>query len=152
MKTDTEILGILDLAFADIQKPDHFTNYQHCEECLEHDDTLRSHDRDTLRLDHVSNAGWDPLCFCSAEGKAYFMPTLIRFALERANHPDWYAHQLLFHLAGDGTDNALYQYCNKTQKDAISEFLSHFIETRANEIEERMCADEFLLIHQRWSA
>lgn len=105
---DADVLAAIDAAFETAIKPEHFADYRHCEECAEHDETLRSHDRDTLRVEHVNNPGWDPLCFCSEEGKAYYMPTLARFALAPLeNEHDWYGCQLLFHLAGDGAKQCL---------------------------------------------
>ena len=47
--------------------PDHFTDYTHCCECAEHDELLRARDRETLALEDVGNAGWDPICFVTAE-------------------------------------------------------------------------------------
>jgi hypothetical protein len=82
MPSDREVLAAINAAFGDVPKPDHFTNYTHCEECAEHDETLRTHDRDTPLVSHVDNPGWDPLCFTSPHGKAYYMPALAKFALD----------------------------------------------------------------------
>lgn len=48
MTSDADLLARIDAAFADVGKPGHFTDYRHCCECAEHDETLRSHDRDSL--------------------------------------------------------------------------------------------------------
>jgi hypothetical protein len=153
MSTDAEVIAAIDASFGAVGKPDHFTNYQHCEECAEHDETLRSHDRDTLRLEHVNNPGWDPLCFCSVEGKAYYMPTLVRFALAPPTEGyHWYGDQLLFHLAGSDEDNAFYEYCNAAQRQAVCQLLAHFVEARSIQVERSLSADELLRTHERWSA
>lgn len=152
MKTDDEIIAIIDAAFGTIAKPEHFTQYQHCEECAEHNTLLRAQDRQSLRIEHVNNPGWDPLCFCSAEGKAYFMPALARFALMPSPHDsDWYGIQLIFHLLGDGPKNALYTYCNATQRQAVAILLAHFIETRPHEIEQCLFSDDVLRAYEYWS-
>jgi hypothetical protein len=61
--TDAEVLSALGVAFAGCERPEHFTDFQHCCECAEHDELLRSRDLDTLRVEDVGNPGWDPLCF-----------------------------------------------------------------------------------------
>ncbi len=98
---DQDILDRIDQAFAGVRKPDHFTDYDHCDECREHDDTLRNRTRETLRRQDLGNAGWDPITFSCAEGIGYFFPALARFALLpdvwRAH--SWYGEQLLSHLS-----------------------------------------------------
>src|SRR5262245_43226978 len=99
MPTDAQILTAIDAAFGAWPRPQHFTDYRHCCECAEHDELLRSRDRSTLLQADVGNAGWDPICFCSAEGIAYYFPALARFALaEPVPELDWYGWQLIFHL------------------------------------------------------
>ena len=60
------------------RKPVHFTHYEHCDECLEHDQTLLNCDVDSIGLEALGNPGWDPLCFCTEEGFRYYMPALVR--------------------------------------------------------------------------
>jgi hypothetical protein len=96
---DDEIFQAIRAAFADCRRPEHFTNYTHCEECHEHDEVLCAHDVDTLALDDVGNPGWDPICFISPQGFAYYFPALARLALAPADDQnDQYLPQLLFHL------------------------------------------------------
>lgn len=59
-------------AFAHEPRPEHFTNYTHCEECAEHDETLRAHHPDTIAEEHVGHAGWDPICFITEAGFRYY--------------------------------------------------------------------------------
>lgn len=73
MNTDAEVIEAVEVAFSDLKRPEHFTNHLHCEECAEHDQTLLQSDRDSFRLDAVTNPGWDPISFCSSLGKAYFL-------------------------------------------------------------------------------
>ncbi len=35
------------------ERPDHFTDYGHCEECAEHDTTLRLRNNDTISFNEV---------------------------------------------------------------------------------------------------
>jgi hypothetical protein len=47
---DERILQIVRDAFASVPRPEHFTNYRHCDECYEHDELLRQRDRDSLTI------------------------------------------------------------------------------------------------------
>lgn len=151
MKNDAAILAVIDAEFGAVPRPEHFTDFAHCCECAEHDETLRSRDRASLRIEDVGNPGWDPLCFCSAEGIAYFFPALARLALAGpAGESGWYGEQLLFHLYYDYRDNRFYQYCLPSQRTAVAGFLAHLIDTRATLIDDHAGADEFLRCHELW--
>ena len=153
MSTDAAILAEIDTAFGAVERPEHFTNFAHCEECAEHDDLLRARDRYTLRIEDVGNPGWDPICFCSPNGIAYYFPTLARLALaeQGSNKYDWYANQLLFHLYSGFTDNAFFQHCNIAQRRVVARFLAHIIETRTSLIAVYGSADDFLRCHELWN-
>jgi len=131
-------------------KPEHFTNYAHCEECAEHDQTLKEADIDHIGLDELGNPGWDPLCFCSAEGKKYYMPALIRLSIETIND-QFYFGELLFHLEGDGENNKLFLSCTKEQRLMIASFIDHMIAQYPDEIDAYGYTDEALKVHQIWS-
>lgn len=130
--SDEALLRDVAKAFSGIEKPEHFTNFTHCVECREHDDTLRARTIATLQRKDLGSAGWDPICFCSAEGIAYFFPALVRFALLpsiwRDNH--WYGDQLLWHLSYAGPANEFLLWCSPTQRNAVYAFLQHMANTR----------------------
>lgn len=152
MSTDRAILAEIDAAFGQAPRPEHFTNYTHCCECAEHDELLRSRNRETLRIKDVGNPGWDPLCFCSAEGMAYYFPALARLALAEPQYGfGWYGEQLLFHLYSGFAENSFFRYCNPAQRSAVARFLAHIIETRTQLIDEGACTDDFLRCHELWS-
>ena len=153
MTTDVDILALVDAAFGEGLKPEHFTNFEHCEECAEHDQTLREHDRVTIGLEQLGNAGWDPLCFCSSEGMAYYFPALARLSLAKTTDPwDWYGEQLLFHLISSSNRNNLCNFCSPTQRSAIATLISHWIETRPSEYLLESTVDELLQAHSFWSS
>jgi hypothetical protein len=152
MKSDAEIIDAVNTAFLGITRPEHFTNYMHCSECLERDQTLLQHDCVTLRVEHVNNPAWDPITFCSEHGKAYFMPALVRFALLDADGIGLsYWQQLLSHLEGSGPNHALITYCTKPQQQAIAMFLEHLIDTRTEAIEKFDSSHEILRTHEYWA-
>lgn len=132
------------------KRPSHFTNYNHCCECAEHDETLKAADIDTIGLKELGNPGWDPVCFCSDEGKKYFMPAFVRLALETVKN-EFYLEQFLFHLEGDGEENSLYKSCSNPQRQLIASFIEFMINTYTNEIEANLCSDEVLRAYQIWS-
>lgn len=151
MRTDTGILNEIVAAFGKVERPEHFTNYKHCEECAEHDELLRNRDCQTLNVSDVGNPGWDPICFCSAEGIAYFMPALARIALEQPiNEYGWYGSQLIFHLWSGGEYNAFFNYCNAQQRKAIVSLVEYFVESRTTLAE--FDADEIFQVIELWGA
>lgn len=153
MHSDATLIATVEEAYADVPRPEHFTNHQHCEECAEHDQTLLSCDRGTLSLEHVGNPGWDPLCFCTPQGKAYYMPSLVKLALaKKADSCAPYWQQLLFHLEGDGSGNSLISYCSLPQRQAVAAFLRHLVDTRAAEVELHNSTDELLRVYEYWAS
>ena len=134
-------------------KPEHFTNYQHCCECAEHDLTLLSFDIDSIGLEQLGYPGWDPICFCSPEGLIYYMPALVRLTVDTIDSPrESYLDQMLFHLIRDGPGNSLVVACNDEQRKFIAEFLDYLITEYAEQIEaEWLATDDILRAHEIWS-
>ena len=99
--TDNEIYLMIKKIFANAQRPEHFTNRYHCEECQEHDELLRSRDVDTLSFADIGNPGWSPVPFMTAEAIRYYFPALVRVALDPnlKGSPDNYVSLLLSNLS-----------------------------------------------------
>lgn len=136
-----------------VPKPLHFTNYQHCCECAEHDETLLAHDRDSIGLEQLRSPGWDPLCASSAEGLIYYMPALVRLTLDTIENPqESYLDQMLFHLIQDGKDNRLVCACSVEQKEFIARFLEYLIDSYSAQISAGVFrSDDILRAHEIWS-
>ena len=130
-------------------KPEHFTNYTHCEECLEHDETLLSSTIDSIGLDELGNPGWDPICFSTVEGIMYYMPAFIRLSLSTMND-EFYLEQFLFHLESNGKDNNLVQACNTEQREFIKKFIEYVILNYTAELETNLCENEALRVYEIW--
>ena len=75
------VLEGIEAAFMSVSRPAHFTDYRHCDECCEHDETMRSRDLRTLQLDDVGQLGWSPICFLTPEGFRYYLPAFVRLGL-----------------------------------------------------------------------
>ena len=137
-----------------VPKPIHFGKYQHCCECAEHDQTLSASDVDSIGLEQLGNAGWDPLCFSSAEGLLYYMPAMIRLTLDTMDDPrEVYLDQLLFHLIRDGMGNMVVTACSKEQREFVADFLEYLVENYAPQIEAGVfSSDDILRAHEIWSA
>jgi hypothetical protein len=152
MTDDEPILGQVRAAFSRCGRPEHFTNYTHCEECAEHVELLRSRDNDTLGFVDVSNPGWDPLCYVKPAGLGYFFPGLARLSLAE---PDpvygWYPQQLLFHLTYEGPDNRHLRGFAPDQRRAVAALLRHIAETRPQLADEWLCSDDLLNAINLWS-
>jgi hypothetical protein len=151
MDTDQEIIDIVMKAFALEPRPQHFTNYLHCCECAEHNDLLASRDLESLRLEDINNAGWDPICFITEEGFRYYLPSLARLALTSSTSTDWYLPQLLFHLIGDGPQNRRVRCCSMPQKRAITALLWQVVETRSELIADYQIEEELQRAIEIWS-
>ena len=150
--TDQEVLNAIDQEFGPCPRPEHFTDYTHCCECSEHDALLRSRDRESLDLAGVGNQGWDPICFITPEGFAYYLPALARFALSDTDATwGWYGSQLAFHLCYTGAANVRWQYCSESQRSAIAMLLEHLIETRAQVADDEYSADVLLQAWEIWA-
>lgn len=150
MKSDEDVISLINQAFASCVRPEHFTNYKHCEECAEHDELLRNRTLANISIEDVGNPGWDPICFCTPEAKAYLMPALARLSLDPPTYSyGWYGEQLMFHLWSGGESNAFFLSCNKIQRQAISELMKHYIETKPDS--SNTCTDEIFLSLEFWS-
>jgi hypothetical protein len=152
MATDSEIIEAVRHAFAAEPRPEHFTDYTHCCECAEHDALLASRDLDRLRLEDVNNAGWDPICFATAEGFRYYLPALVQLALTSATSGDWYLPQFLLHLIGDGPQNRRVMCCTAAQQRAIAAVLWHVVETQPALVVRHGIEDDLQRALEIWSA
>jgi hypothetical protein len=149
---DAEILEQVREAFASCPRPEHFTNYTHCCECAEHDDVLRSRDLETLSIEDVGNPAWDPICFISPEGFAYYLPALCRLALSPEDpHRGWYGYPFLFHLRYDGPQTVRILACTPEQRRAVAAVLRHILETRAELADRYGQSHELLTAIEYWS-
>jgi hypothetical protein len=152
MKTDLEILNLVKEAFSDCQRPEYFTNYNHCCECFEHDEVLRSRDIETLSFDDVGNGGWDPICFITLEGFVYYFPALARLVLSTPDpYWGWYGPQLFFHLNYDGKCNDRWKQCSLKQRMAIVKLLEYILETRTQLLDDYNCSDDLFQAIEIWS-
>jgi hypothetical protein len=92
------------------------------------------------------------LCFAAVEGLLYYIPALIRLALETMDTPqEQYLDQLLFHLIRDGKDNDLVRACSQEQRAYVVEFLAHLMEQYSVQIDECTYADDLLKAYDIWS-
>jgi hypothetical protein len=92
----TDVLAEIRRAFADVPRPERFTDCGPSSDRAEHEQTLRALTPDTISLEEVGHAGWDPICFVTVEGFQYFMPGLARLVLARG-----YIAEFLFQLNDD---------------------------------------------------
>ena len=125
--TDQEFIHYIGDLFAGSPRPKHFTNYTHCSECLAHERTLQAYTVETLPLEPINHAGYDPICFINPEGFQYYFPALVRLALTQPADArgDLYVSHLLFHLSY--TDDLMQHFSLFTpaQKEAVLALLRH---------------------------
>jgi hypothetical protein len=150
--TDAELLGRIRAAFAPVARPARFTNRDHCCECAEHDDLLRSRDLDSIVVEDVGNPGYDPMCFATDEAFLYYFPALARLALAApVAGRGWYFEQLLFHLTYEGAANRRLHAASPPQREAVLLFLRHVHTTRPGEVSQNRCDEALLAALDAWA-
>ncbi len=149
---DGVILTSIEQAFSGISRPDHFTNFTHCDECQEHDDTLRARTCDTLQRKDLGNMGWGPLSFCSEEGMGYYFPVLVRIALlpDAWRDHDWFLGMFLWHLSYEGNSNRFLCWCSPNQRETVYGFLRHCATTRMETLAYNSSDDELHAALAAW--
>ncbi len=140
--SDADILAQVLAAFRDCPRPEHFTDYDHCDECAEHDEVLRSRDVESLTRGDAGQMGWDPITFTSEAGAAYYFPALARLTLEGESDLGWYGPQLLWHLSYEGSCNRLLSYFSSQQIAAVRLLLRQIEREHAQLVEANLCADD----------
>lgn len=132
---DAEMVARFDATFGGYPRPEHFTDYKHCPECADHDKLLRSRARGDLQPQDVSNPGWDPICFVSAEGFRYWLPDLVRVSLMLPHRDyDWPFSNLLFHLTYEADRNRRLAALNSEERSLVAELLRHVKKTRPSQV------------------
>jgi hypothetical protein len=131
--TDDEIIAQVSAVFGAVPRPEHFTQHPGCDECAEHDGVLQSHSRQTLSMAEVGSAAWNPITMCTPEAFRYWAPALIRICLEPEDPIyGWYGEQLIgSDLRRDGPRNERWLACTDEERQCLSRFLEHVIDTRA---------------------
>lgn len=108
-------------AFASVPKPEHFTNYLHCGECLEHDETLRRNSRENISRSEFGRPGWSPIGFCSAHGLMYYFPALARCCFRPNLFGDEDLREMVTHAIGPkGRGAEMLALADSRQRRAIA--------------------------------
>lgn len=141
--TDEEILLLFQSQFGSTPRPDKFTCEDGDPECMDHDATLHSWTPESLTLEDVTHIGYDPWSECLPQGKAYFLPVMVRLALEQPapDIDEWYAGWLGHRL---GYDADLFNFCNPGQRNAMLGFLDHLLATRKEIAEDQCCLADLI--------
>ena len=146
----SELIAEADALFPKTARPDHFTDFRHCCECAEHDETLREHTRDSIGLKQLGSPAWDPIDFTTAEGFLYYFPALVRLALT-SDGDSYYVDQFLSHLICDGPANRRWQAFSRPERRLVKNVLDALLETKVDEIEAAMDADRLIEAIEIWS-
>lgn len=147
--TADEIIAEAMAVFAAVERPAHFTNYEHCSECREHDDVLLAHDPQTITRDALGSMGWDPITFSTDAGFRYYLPGLIRILLTETGY-DSYCEQFFWHAIGGG-DYDRSKACTPQEKAVVARALRFLLENRAAEMDAECLSDELLMALEKWS-
>lgn len=127
-----EINNYVEQVFSGNAVPENYTNRDHCPECAEHDETLRSHTPESIGLEQLGNPGWDPICFVLPKAFKYYFPALVRLALD-SEGTNGYLDQFLFHITYQGEDSRFFKHFSKAERNATLEVLL-FIESQMGDL------------------
>ena len=119
-----EIKLYVEKVFCGNPVPENYTNRDHCDECAEHDDTLRSYTPKSIGLEQLGNPGWDPICFVLPKAFKYYFPALVRLALD-SEGLEGYLDQFLFHVTYQGEDSRFFTHFSKPEREATLEVLRY---------------------------
>ena len=143
--THDELLEKAYSLFPSSERPAHFTDPGHCEECKDHDDTLLANTREKVSYEVLGNPGWDPICFVNEEGFKYYFPALVRLALE-GTCDEYYIDQFLFHV----TQNSSCTSFSDEQSVFVEKVLEYLLEHKAEDIERNLDTDDLLAAIEHW--
>lgn len=118
--------------FSRREKPEHFTNYRHCEDCKEFDDVLRYFKRDDISFSELGNIAWNPISSVNIEGFLYYLPALARLALGKGD--SYFVDQFLIHV--DKQDRL--GNMNQEEKSVFRDYLIWLSEEMESEIKENL--------------
>ena len=112
-----EIKLYVEQVFSGNAVPENYTNRDHCDECAEHDETLRSCTPKSIGLEQLGNAGWDPICFVLPKAFKYYFPALVRLSLD-SEGSNGYLDQFLFHVTYQGEGSRFFKHFSKAERGA----------------------------------
>ena len=128
-------------SFSNFVRPEHFTNFSHCEECAEHDETMRSCSLHELGSKHVGNPGWSPIPFLTEQAFGYVFPRLLELSLTEGtnNHGKPF---LLQHLLAT-TPAPEYRNFKAFSSDHVAVVLDsiYYIRDKMSALVQRECCD-----------
>lgn len=133
----------------DVPKPERFTNCP-CPECREHQERLSATNVDWMTIDDL-DSDYSAITMALPEGAKYYLPALIRIALETVDSGDFLS-TLMFMLGYEGSDNRLLEICDREQADFVSRFLEYLIEQYPAQLDDALLTDRVLECHEIWSA
>jgi len=150
MKRHEQLISEATAVSGKLERPEHFTDYLHCCECAEHDDTLSAYTPDTITREALGHAGWDPVTFATDAGFRYYLPALIRMALTQTGD-DYYIDQFLSQVIRDGPGNSRWQACTVEERAVVLQALHALLEERLEEIDNNYDADRLMQAIDIWS-
>jgi hypothetical protein len=127
-----EIKLYVEQVFSGNAVPENYTNRDHCDECAEHDETLRSYTPKSIGLEQLGNAGWDPICFVLPKAFKYYFPALVRLSLD-SEGANGYLDQFLFHVTYQGEDSRFFKHFSNAERGATLEVLQ-YIESNMDDL------------------
>ncbi|MFC4820321.1 hypothetical protein [Dokdonella ginsengisoli] len=130
-------------AFAIFAKPEHSTNYSHCEECAEYDLLLRSVARTELTVAQIGTVAWGAIPFLTPQALAYYFPRLAELALrgERNVEGDSFVCQFLNQVLSQGKGSPQLSCLGSEHRLLVLRCMDFIADVHLEEIEAQCYAD-----------
>jgi len=137
--------------FSDYPRPENFTNFEHCNECLEHNETMKSASLDNLSGLHVGTTGWSPLGFLTEEAYGHCMPRFWELALtgEKNEHGESVLSVLLTDLGISISDDRFRGY-SRNQCEAVVAALEFALERHRSSVVEEFIQSDLERAIRNW--
>ena len=131
------------LAFESRRKPSHFTDFNHCEECRVHDETLRKFSRANISFKELGNLAWNPISFSTIDGFLYYLPALARLSLGQGD--EYFADQFIIHV----DNNERLQAMTKNEQKVLKTFMIAVREKLGDDFEFRADLEDWQSLIKR---
>lgn len=138
-------------AFSGFARPEHFTDHTHCEECAEHDETMRSRSLGEIGIHQVGNPGWSPIPLLTERAYGYVLPRLVELALNSKPYPDSFVFSYLLALT-PSPEHRKFDYFTPDQRSIVLQSLYYIKDCMGAQIEWECCQSNLSEAIALWQA
>ncbi|MFP4477359.1 MAG: hypothetical protein ACLFOY_17485 [Desulfatibacillaceae bacterium] len=122
-----------------------------CPECRDHETSLSGKTRDTLVVEDLGTVAWNPLAHMKPSAMAFFLPTIIRLAVDNVPDADGEPFACRFiNLVLDGPNDPRFRFFVPPERRAVVHALEFIREYLAEVVESEGWGGELDAALGRW--